>query len=165
MISIKQIQKLEEKIFKTVELIKALKQENKILKTEVESANKKIEELEQIISDYRSTQVEIEEGIVNAIKQLDELDSISATNAAALSSAKSVIIKEAEEKSFFQDNSASLSDDKKEQPDEEEVEEIKINYSKIAPNRPISPASEKKPFKPTVQKETDKSNSNQLDIF
>ena len=82
MVSIKQIKNLEEKVFKTVELIKALKQENKILNSEVESANKKIEELEQIISDYRSAQVEVEEGLANAIKQLDELDNISTSNVA-----------------------------------------------------------------------------------
>ncbi|MCL2705187.1 MAG: hypothetical protein FWE72_03155 [Spirochaetaceae bacterium] len=162
MISIKQIKKLEEKVFKTVELIKALKQENKILKSEIESANKKIEELEQIISDYRSNQVEFEEGIANAIKQLDELDNISATSVASLDSSKSNAIKK-EESSLFQNNSTSLSD-KEDQPDEE-VEEIKINYSKITQNRPVSNSTEKKPSNQSAQNETAKSDNNQLDIF
>jgi len=152
MISIKQIKNLEEKVFKTVELIKALKQENKILKSEIESVNKKNEELEQIISDYRSTQVEFEEGIANAIKQLDELDNISAVNSKSSTSKK-------EESSLFQNNSTSLSD-KEDQPDEE-VEEININYSKISQNRPVSNSTEKK----SDQNETAKSDSTQLDIF
>ncbi len=80
MLSLEQIQRLEEKVFRAVELIKALKEENNILKSELETANKKVEELEQIISDYRSNQVEIEEGIVKAIRQLEDLDSISASD-------------------------------------------------------------------------------------
>ena len=166
MISIKQIKKLEEKVFKTVELIKALKQENKILNSEVESANKKVEELEQIISDYRSAQVEVEEGLANAIKQLDELDNIS-TSTIAVSGVVGKINKE-EESSLF--NNKSSLQNKEDQPDEneEEIEEIKINYSKISQNRPVSNATEKKSQNQsiqTVQNETEKKDNNQLDIF
>ena len=75
MLSLEQIKRLEEKVFKAVELIKALKEENTIIKTKLEAAESKAEELEQIISDYRSNQVEIEEGIVKAIKQLEEMES------------------------------------------------------------------------------------------
>ena len=165
MISIKQIKSLEEKIFKAVELIKALKQENKSFKSGIESANKKIEELEQIISDYRSTQSEIEEGIENALKQLDDLDSISAGNSVHLSNTR----KEAEESSAPKNNSASLSEKEdlfeEENEKEEEIEEIKINYSKISPNRPMSNLESKKPLKPSVQNEHGKSDTTQLDIF
>jgi len=165
MISIKQIKKLEEKVFKTVELIKALKQENKILNSEIESANKKVEELEQIVSDYRSSQVEFEEGIANAIKQLDELDSISTVNIGTLDTSKSGTAKKDEE-SLFQNNSTSLSDEKSEEAqDDEEIEEIKINYSKITQNKPVSNSSEKKSPNQSAQSEAEKSNSNQLDIF
>jgi predicted nucleic acid-binding Zn-ribbon protein len=157
MISVKQIQKLEEKIFKTVELIKALKEENKILKSEIESANKKNEELEQIISDYRSTQVEIEEGIENAIKQLDDLDKISAANTIASNNTN----KEEKEIGFFQDNSASVSD--KEENSDEEVEEIKINYSKLSQNKPAAPNTAEKKVSP--KSETEKDDSTQVPLF
>ncbi|MCL2294733.1 MAG: cell division protein ZapB [Spirochaetes bacterium] len=153
MVSVKQVQKLEEKIFRTVELIKALKEENKILKAENISANKRVEELEQIISDYRSTQIEIEEGIVNAIKQLDELDKISENSpAASVSNKPNTAIEHgpAGKSSFIQNNSASLS--KKEDHPDEEVEEISIDYSKVSQNKP-APGT------------TEKSNTNQLDIF
>ncbi|MCL2792552.1 MAG: hypothetical protein FWD87_05605 [Spirochaetaceae bacterium] len=169
MISIKQIQNLEEKVFKTVELIKALKQDNKILKSELESANVKIEELEQIVSDYRSTYVELEEGIANAIKQLDDLDNISTTNTAALNLAKAKTGVTKEENNFLKDNSTSPTEsDKEEQLDkEEEVEEIKINYSKIAQNKPFSDAAEGKSQKTSAQNGTEKNDTNQsqLDIF
>ena len=166
MLSVKQIQKLEEKVFKAIEIIKALKQENIILKSELASANKKIEELEQIISDYRSSQAEIEEGIVNAIKQLDDLDKISTENIPASAgnkaNEKANKAKEAEKPVFFQNNSSTLSDEE-EQIDE--VEEIKINYSKISQNKPGSNIPDKKQSQSSVQNESDKSNNAQLDIF
>ena len=161
MVSIKQIKNLEEKIFRTVELIKAIKQENKILKAEFESANKKVEELEQIISDYRSTQVEFEEGIANAIKQLDELDN-TAVNEVVSTVSRANAGKKAEESNLPKNNS-SLSE--KEDQTEEEVEEIKINYSKISQNKPGSNTAEKKSQNQSAQNETEKSDNNQLDIF
>lgn len=76
MLSLEQIKRLENRVYKAVELLKAMKEENNILKSELKSANERVEELEQIISDYRNNQLEIEQGIVKAIQQLDDLDSI-----------------------------------------------------------------------------------------
>jgi len=161
MISVKQIQNLEEKIFKAVELIKALKQENKILKSEAESANKKVEELEQIISDYRSTYVELEEGIANAIKQLDDLDN---TSSAVTGIAKTNTTKEERSKN----ESPSLANSSKEnlpEDEDEEVEEIKINYSKTSQGKSPSNTVEEKSQKTSSQNGTEKSETSQLDIF
>lgn len=77
MLSLEQIKRLENKVYKAVELLKAFKEDNTILKSELKSANERVEELEQIISDYRNNQLEIEEGIIKAIKQLDDIDSIT----------------------------------------------------------------------------------------
>ena len=76
MLSLEQIKRLESRVYKAVELLKAMKEDNNILKSELKSANERVEELEQIISDYRNNQLEIEQGIVKAIQQLDDLDSI-----------------------------------------------------------------------------------------
>ena len=76
MLSLEQIKRLENRVYKAVELLKAMKEDNNILKSELKSANERVEELEQIISDYRNNQLEIEQGIVKAIQQLDDLDSI-----------------------------------------------------------------------------------------
>ena len=76
MLSLEQIKRLENRVYKAVELLKAMKEDNSILKSELKSANERVEELEQIISDYRNNQLEIEQGIVKAIQQLDDLDSI-----------------------------------------------------------------------------------------
>jgi hypothetical protein len=76
MLSLEQIRRLENRVYKAVELLKAMKEDNNILKSELTSANERVEELEQIISDYRNNQLEIEQGIVKAIQQLDDIDSI-----------------------------------------------------------------------------------------
>lgn len=75
MLSLEQIRRLENRVYKAVELLKAMKEDNNILKSELISANERVEELEQIISDYRNNQLEIEQGIVKAIQQLDDIDS------------------------------------------------------------------------------------------
>lgn len=75
MLSLEQIRRLENRVYKAVELLKAMKEDNIILKSELRSANERVEELEQIISDYRNNQLEIEQGIVKAIQQLDDIDS------------------------------------------------------------------------------------------
>ncbi len=161
MLSLEQIQRLEEKVFKAVELIKALKEENSILKSEVKSANKKIEELEQIISDYRTNQVEIEEGIVKAIKQLDDLDQISTVNSALSGSNNSLNV---EKNSSLKDSNSASSDDIEILSDE--TEEPKINYSKISQNSTrTSNITEKKSPQTSVQSEADKNDNSQLDIF
>lgn len=103
MLSLEQIKRLEDKVFKAVELIKALKEENTIIKTKFETAESKVEELEQIISDYRSNQVEIEEGIVKAIKQLEEMESDN-TDA---DTADEVYSSPAQNNSLFQNFNAS----------------------------------------------------------
>lgn len=77
MVTLEQIQKLESKVFKAVEFIKALKEENSILKSDIESVTEKNEELEQIISDYRNKYVEIEEGILKALKKLEDIENLS----------------------------------------------------------------------------------------
>ena len=85
MLSLEQIKRLENRVYKAVELLKAMKEDNNILKSELKSANERVEELEQIISDYRNNQLEIEQGIVKAIQQLDDLDSIDDTTSSDMS--------------------------------------------------------------------------------
>ena len=77
MLSLEQIQRLENKVYKAVELIKALKEENSTLKSKLVSANEKSQELEQFIADLRNSQAEIEETVVKALKQLDEIEKLS----------------------------------------------------------------------------------------
>lgn len=80
MLSLEQIQRLENKVYMAVELIKTLKEENAQLKSSLVSANEKTEELEQFIADLRNSQSEIEETVIKALKQLDEIEKLSGAN-------------------------------------------------------------------------------------
>jgi FtsZ-binding cell division protein ZapB len=74
MISLSQIQELEAKISTAVTVIKNLKEENTSVKDKLGSYQKRIEELEILISKFKSEQDKIEEGIINALKQLDKIE-------------------------------------------------------------------------------------------
>ena len=84
MISVEQIHKLEARVLKAVEVIKSLREENSLLKEKLSGYEKRIEELEVFIDSFKQDQTNIEEGIINALNQLDMLEEIvSATPASA----------------------------------------------------------------------------------
>ncbi len=88
MISVEQIHSLESKVLKAVDVIKSLREENDLLKTKLSGYEKRIEELEVFIDSFKQDQSNIEEGILNALKQLDLLEDIvteSDTDSSSLS--------------------------------------------------------------------------------
>jgi FtsZ-binding cell division protein ZapB len=74
MVSLEQIHILENKINKACDLISLLKKENSTLKRAVESSQRRMAELELFINQFKTEQVEIESGILSALKKLDELE-------------------------------------------------------------------------------------------
>ena len=74
MINLEQIQKLEARVTKAVELIKALKAENQALRRTLDSAQSRMQELETLVGDFRSDQKDIEECILRALENLNELE-------------------------------------------------------------------------------------------
>jgi chromosome segregation ATPase len=74
MITLKQIQTLEEKIGKAVGLIDVLRQENSTLKQSLEKTQSKVRDLEKMVDGFKNDQEAIEEGILKAIEKLDQLE-------------------------------------------------------------------------------------------
>lgn len=74
MISLEQIKKLEERVLAAVERIRALSAENATLKTNLTRYEQRIDELEKLVSAFKSEQAEIEAGILSALTQLDSLE-------------------------------------------------------------------------------------------
>jgi len=74
MITIEQIQKLDQKVQAAVRRITALSTENSSLKGKLESYQKRISELEVLIERFKKDQSEIESGILKALEQLDRLE-------------------------------------------------------------------------------------------
>jgi uncharacterized phage infection (PIP) family protein YhgE len=74
MISLEQIRLLEQKVQAAVARIGQLKQENATLKEHLSSYQKRIDELEVLVDSFKADQGQIEQGILNALAQLDQLE-------------------------------------------------------------------------------------------
>ena len=81
MISVDQIRQLQEKVQSAVEVIQKLRSENNILTTKLSGYEERIKELEVFIESYKRDQSSIEEGILDALKQLDALEDSTAVTA------------------------------------------------------------------------------------
>ena len=74
MISLEQIRLLENRISKSLELMATLKEENATLRKGIESAQKRMRELEHLVESFKTDQNEIEEIILRALRTLDVLE-------------------------------------------------------------------------------------------
>jgi chromosome segregation ATPase len=74
MITLEQIRLLESKITRAIELIRILKEENGTLRRGLESAQKRMKELESLVDGFKADQREIESVIVRTLHTLDELE-------------------------------------------------------------------------------------------
>jgi chemotaxis protein histidine kinase CheA len=78
MITLEQIRLLESKITRAIELIRILKEENGALRRGLESAQKRMKELETLVDGFKTDQREIESVIVRTLHNLDELEESTA---------------------------------------------------------------------------------------
>jgi hypothetical protein len=74
MITLEQIRLLESKITRAIELIRVLKDENGSLRKGLESAQKRMKELESLVDGFKTDQHEIESVILRTLHTLDELE-------------------------------------------------------------------------------------------
>jgi hypothetical protein len=82
MITLEQIRLLESKITRAIDLIRVLKEENSTLRRGLESAQKRMRELETLVDGFKTDQKEIESVIVRTLHNLDELEESAAAAAA-----------------------------------------------------------------------------------
>jgi chromosome segregation ATPase len=87
MITLEQIRLLESRITRAVDLIRVLKEENSTLRRGLESAQKRMKELESLVEGFKSDQAEIESVIVRTLHSLDELEEGTSTRRAAAQNA------------------------------------------------------------------------------
>ena len=113
MISLAQIKVLEEKISKAVDFINILRKENKTLKDTFENSQQRIQDLEELIQNFKNDQEEIENTIIEAIKKLELLEDEVPTT------------KEKDKKKEKQDSEEETSVEETEEGEEAEEEEQK----------------------------------------
>lgn len=74
MITLEQIKLLESKITRAIELIRVLKEENATLRKGLDSAQKRMKELEALVDGFKTDQREIESVILRTLEHLDDLE-------------------------------------------------------------------------------------------
>lgn len=74
MLTLDQVQKLEQKVEKAVSLIKALQHEKEDLENRLSRSLSRISELEGVINSFKQDQNRIEEGILSALSRLSEFE-------------------------------------------------------------------------------------------
>jgi len=74
MISVEQIRLLEERVLGVVSRLNELRNENRTLRESLTEYQDRIADLEGRVQTYTDSQTEIEQGILHALRQLDELE-------------------------------------------------------------------------------------------
>ncbi len=82
MISLEQIKQLQSRVHAVVARLRTLSAENATLKESLSSYEGRIDELEKLVSAFKSEQQEIEAGIIAALAQLDGLEDVVAESPA-----------------------------------------------------------------------------------
>jgi FtsZ-binding cell division protein ZapB len=88
MISLEQIRLLEQKVTSAVELIRVLKEENATLRRGLDSAQRRMKELETLVEGFKTDQREIESAIVRTLHNLDDLEESAAGAAGAAAASR-----------------------------------------------------------------------------
>lgn len=74
MISLNQVQLLEQKVEQALNLIAKLREENKMLKSKLASSQQRLDELEGMVTSFKGEQEAIEKGILKILAELDRLE-------------------------------------------------------------------------------------------
>ena len=74
MLSLEQVRLLETKVAQTVEYIKRLSGENASLRKKLDTNQKRIDELEVLVSRFKEEQGRIEDGILSALDRLSQFE-------------------------------------------------------------------------------------------
>ena len=74
MLSLEQVRLLETKVTNTIEYVKKVTGENVTLKERLGSYQKRIEELEVIVQQFKENQGRIEDGILSALDRLNQFE-------------------------------------------------------------------------------------------
>ena len=74
MLSLEQVRLLESKVTRAIDYVKIVTDENKTLKGKLDSYQKRIDELEVLILQFKEEQGRIEDGILSALDRLNQFE-------------------------------------------------------------------------------------------
>ena len=88
MIRLEQVKLLESKVTKAIDYVKKVTEENNSLKGKLDSYQKRIEELEVLVQQFKEEQCRIEDGILSALDRLNQFEDALEKTFAAEASAR-----------------------------------------------------------------------------
>ena len=74
MISLEQVRLLESKVTRAIDYVKKVTEENSALKGKLDSYQKRIDELEVLIKQFREEQSRIEDAVLSALDRLNQFE-------------------------------------------------------------------------------------------
>ena len=74
MVTLEQVKQLESKVTQTIDYVKKVRGENSQLKEKLSSYQKRIEELEVLVQQFKENQSRIEDGILSALDRLNQFE-------------------------------------------------------------------------------------------
>jgi chromosome segregation ATPase len=74
MVSLEQIKLLESRITKAIDHVKKVTEENSLLKGKLDSYQKRVDELEVLVQQFKEEQGRIEDGILSALDRLNQFE-------------------------------------------------------------------------------------------
>jgi chromosome segregation ATPase len=74
MVSLEQIKLLESKVSRTIDYVKKVTEENRQLKEKLDSYQKRIDDLEGLVLQFKQDQSRIEDGILSALDRLNQFE-------------------------------------------------------------------------------------------
>ncbi|AEF82184.1 cell division protein ZapB [Leadbettera azotonutricia] len=74
MVTLEQVKLLETKITKAIDIVKKVTDENFLLKGKLDSYQKRIDELEILIQEFKEEQSRIEDGVLSALDRLNQFE-------------------------------------------------------------------------------------------
>jgi peptidoglycan hydrolase CwlO-like protein len=74
MISLEQVRLLETKVARVIDYVKRVAEENSRLKEKLDSCQKRVDELEVLVQAFKDDQSRIEDGILAALDQLNQVE-------------------------------------------------------------------------------------------
>jgi predicted nuclease with TOPRIM domain len=74
MVTLEQVKLLETKITKAIDIVKKVTDENSLLRGKLDSYQKRIDELEILIQDFKEEQGRIEDGVLSALDRLNQFE-------------------------------------------------------------------------------------------
>jgi peptidoglycan hydrolase CwlO-like protein len=90
MISLEQVKLLETKVTRVIDHLKKVTEENSRLKEKLDSCQKRVDELEVLVQAFKDDQSRIEDGILAALNQLNQVEDAIGSAAVSEGAAETV---------------------------------------------------------------------------